>query len=63
MIIVSLTFSIYSAITAKIDFLGPVENNWPTYVAMYLSIFIPTIMSITLLITYNVRNSKKLITD
>ena len=61
MVAVSLTFSLYSAITAKIDFLGPVENNWPTYVAMYLSIFVPTIMSTTLLLTYNVRNTKKFI--
>lgn len=61
MVAVSLTFSLYSAITAKIDFLGPVENNWPTYVAMYLSIFVPIIISTTLLLTYNVRNTKKFI--
>ncbi|MBO5527999.1 MAG: hypothetical protein J6A47_01595, partial [Bacilli bacterium] len=58
MLAVSLTFSIYSAITANISFLGEVSDNWPTYVAMYLSIFVPTIMSTTILLTYNVRVTK-----
>lgn len=55
MIIVSLIFSIYSSINAKIDFLGPISDHWPTYLAMYLSIFVPTIMSTTFALTYNVR--------
>lgn len=63
MVLVSLIFSIYSSITAKIDFLGEVSSNWPTYLAMYLSIFIPTIMSTTILITYNVRLTKHQIID
>lgn len=58
MLAASLTFSIYSAITANIGFLGEVSDNWPTYVAMYLSIFVPTIMSTTILLTYNVRVTK-----
>ncbi|MBQ2070302.1 MAG: hypothetical protein II467_05160 [Bacilli bacterium] len=58
MLVVSLTFSIFSAITANISFLGEVSDNWPTYVAMYLSIFVPTIMSTTILLTYNVRVTK-----
>ena len=58
MVAVALTFSIYSAITAHIDFLGSVSDNWPTYLAMYLSIFVPTIMSTTILITYNVRTTR-----
>ena len=58
MAVASLTFSIYSAITARIDFLGDIGSNWPTYVAMYLSIFVPTIMSTTILLTYNVRLTK-----
>ena len=58
MIVVALTFSIYSSITAHIDFLGSVADHWPTYLAMYLSIFIPSIMSTTILVTYNVRQSK-----
>jgi len=58
MLVVSLTFSIYSAITANISFLGEVSDNWPTYAAMYLSIFVPTIMSTTILLTYNVRVTK-----
>jgi hypothetical protein len=58
MVIFSLVFSIYSSITANISFLGPIENNWPTYVAMYLSIFTPTIISVTFAVTYNVRVAK-----
>lgn len=58
MIIVSLTFSIYSAVTADISFLGEVKNHWATYFAMYLSIFVPVIMSVTILLTYNVRLTK-----
>lgn len=58
MVAIALAFSIYSAITAKIDFLGSVKDNLPTYLAMYLSIFVPTIMSATILITYNVRTTR-----
>lgn len=58
MIVVSLTFSIYSSVTARIDFLGDISKNWPTYFAMYLSIFIPVIMSITFTVTYNVRMTR-----
>lgn len=59
MVVLALTFSIYSSITAKIDFLGSVADHWPTYLAMYLSIFVPTIMSTTILVTYNVRTTRK----
>ena len=59
MIVESLVFSIYSSITANTQFLGDVSENWPTYFAMYLSIFIPTIMSTTLALTYNVRSGRK----
>jgi hypothetical protein len=59
MVAVSLAFSIYSSITARLDFLGEMSANWYTYLAMYLSIFIPTIMSGTLALTYNVRVTKK----
>ena len=58
MVAVALAFSIYSAITARLDFLGEMSANWYTYLAMYLSIFIPTIMSVTFALTYNVRISK-----
>ena len=58
MVAVSLTFSIYSAITADTQFLGEISTNWPTYLAMYLSIFVPTVMSGTLALTYNVRTTK-----
>lgn len=58
MLVVSLTFSIYSSITANLNFLGSVSDNWLTYLAMYLSIFVPTIMSTTILVTYNVRADK-----
>ena len=56
---VALTFSVYSAITARLDFLGQMSANWYTYLAMYLSIFIPTIMSGTLALTYNIKITKK----
>ena len=59
MVVVSCVFSIYSSITANTQFLGEISENWPTYMAMYLSIFIPVIMSTTFLITYNVRQTKK----
>lgn len=55
---VALVFSVYSAITADVGFLGDLSSNWPTYLAMYLSIFIPTIMSGTLALTYHVRVSR-----
>ncbi len=56
MVVVALAFSIYSSITAKLDFLGHMmSSGWYTYLAMYLSIFIPTIMSSTFALTYNVR--------
>ena len=58
MVATALTFSIYSSIRANTQFLGDVSENWPTYVAMYLSIFVPTIMSITFAISYNVRMTK-----
>lgn len=59
MIIVSLIFSIYSAIKADTQFLGSIDAIWTTYLAMYLSIFIPTIMSSTFALINNVRNDKK----
>ena len=58
MVVASLAFSIYSAITANTQFLGEISSNWPTYLAMYLSIFIPVIVSITFALTYNVRVTK-----
>lgn len=58
MVAVSLIFSIYSAIKANTQFLGDVSTNWPTYVAMYTSIFVPVIMSGTFALTYNVRVTK-----
>ena len=58
MVVVSLTFSIYSATNANTQFLGDISKNWPTYVAMYASIFVPVIMSVTFALTYNVRVSK-----
>lgn len=58
MVVISLTFSIYSSITARLDFLGEMDASWFTYLAMYLSIFIPTIMSGTFALTYNVRRNR-----
>lgn len=58
MVVVALIFSIYSSITARVDFLGEISKNWPTYVAMYLSIFVPTITSGTFALTYDVKNSR-----
>ena len=58
MVAVALTFSVYSAVKADVRFLGDISEKWPTYVAMYLSIFIPSIMSGTIALTNKVRNSK-----
>lgn len=55
MVAVSLVFSIYSAITANVSFLGEVSQNRSRYLAMYLSIFVPVIMSGTFALTYSVR--------
>ena len=59
MIVISLAFSIYSALKANINFLGSLEDNWPTYIAMYSSIFVPVVMSVTIALTYNVRCNRK----
>ena len=59
MVLTSTIFSVYSAIKANVSFLGDISSNWYTYIAMYLSIFIPTIMSFTFALTYNVRITKK----
>ena len=59
MVAISLVFSIYSSIKANTQFLGEISQNWPTYVAMYLSIFVPVIMSGTFALTYNVRCSRE----
>ena len=57
-VIISLVFSVYSSVTANTQFLGDISENLPTYVAMYTSIFIPTVMSGTLALTYNVRSAR-----
>ena len=59
MVVVSLVFSIYSSIKANPHFLGEISENWPTYVAMYASIFVPVVMSVTFALTYNVRVTKE----
>lgn len=58
MVVVALSFSIYSSINANVNFLKELSAKWSTYVAMYLSIFIPVIMSATLALTYNVRKTR-----
>jgi len=58
MVVVALSFSIYSSINANVNFLKDLSAKWSTYVAMYLSIFIPVIMSATLALTYNVRKTR-----
>ena len=55
MVFISLVFSVYSSVKADVRFLGEISENWPTYVAMYLSIFIPTIMSGTVALTYSLK--------
>lgn len=55
MVAVALTFSIYSAVTANVSFLGDIGAHWFTYLAMYASIFVPTVMTVTLALIYNVK--------
>ena len=56
MIAVSLCFSIFSAITANTEFLGPVDgSNAVTYIAMYYSIFTPVLISGTYALTYHIK--------
>lgn len=58
MIVISLVFSIYSSIKADTQFLGDISKEWPTYVAMYSSIFIPVVVSSAFVLTYSVRISR-----
>ncbi len=58
MIIISLAFSVYSAIRANTQFLGAINAIWTTYLAMYLSIFIPTIMTSTIALINNVKKTR-----
>ena len=55
MVLVSVTFSIYSSVTANTQFLGDVASNWATYLAMYFSISLPTITSVTYLVAYKAK--------
>ena len=57
-IVVSLLFSVYSAINANTQFLGEINAAWTTYFAMYLSIFIPTIMCSTFALITNVKKTR-----
>ncbi len=59
MVISALIFSLYSEITANTNFLGEIQASWMAYVAMYLSIFVPTIISGTFALTYYIRLSKE----
>ena len=58
MVLIALIFSVYSAIKADTQFLGPIANSWFTYASMYISIFVPTIMCGTLALTYKIRNDR-----
>ncbi len=59
LVVIALSFSVYSAITADTQFLGAIDAKWPTYVAMYLSIFIPTVMTGTIALTYKLRKERE----
>ena len=58
MIVFSMSFSIYSSIQANVNFLGEISASFAIYAAMYLSIFIPVIMTSTFALTYNIRNTR-----
>ena len=58
MIVFSMSFSIYSSIHANVNFLGEIHTSFLAYLAMYLSIFIPVIMTSTFALTYNIRNTR-----
>ncbi len=60
MVAVSLAFSINSAITANVSFLGDISSRWFAYMAMYVSIFVPTAMSFTLALIYNIKATREL---
>jgi len=57
--ILSLAFSIYSAITADVDSLGSVESNILPVIMMYTSIFTPIIITGLFGITNLVREEKR----
>ena len=48
-------FSVYSTLTARVDNLGPFSQNLFSVTAMYLSIWTPVIMTVTLGLCYSLR--------
>ena len=58
MVFIALLFSVYSAFTANTQFLGEINASFATYLAMYLSIFIPTIMCGTFALISNVKRTR-----
>ena len=51
----AIAFSVYSTVTARVDNLGELSNNLFSVSAMYISIWTPVIMTVTLALAYNVR--------
>ena len=52
-------FSVYSTVTARVEALGDLSSNLLSVSAMYLSVWTPVIMTVTLGLAYSVRRGKK----
>ena len=58
MLAFALVFSVCSSFTAKVDTLGELSSNLWSVSAMYLSIWTPVIMTVTLALAYSVRKAR-----
>lgn len=59
MLVLSIAFSVYSTITAKTENLGEFSNNALSVAAMYVSIWTPVIMTVTLALAYSARRDRE----
>lgn len=58
MIVFALAFSVYSTATARTENLNDLKENFLSVSAMYVSIWTPVIMTVTLALAHSVRRSK-----
>ncbi|MGI6265330.1 MAG: hypothetical protein ACOYJY_07735 [Acutalibacteraceae bacterium] len=56
--VVAVAFSVYSTITARTENLNDLKENLLSVSAMYVSIWTPVIMTVTLGLAYSVRKNK-----
>ncbi|MBQ7660914.1 MAG: hypothetical protein IJS44_02530 [Clostridia bacterium] len=59
MVLTALAFSIYSTVTARTENLAELSTNPLSVTAMYVSIWTPVIMTVTLALAYSVRRDRE----